>query len=83
VDKTFTAPVNSYLVIGFNDLKRASVLMSGCNCSSGAPNKARVAGEYFNAKRTNVLTSVSDRFLMIAKNRLQEVSILASGIFLM
>lgn len=54
-----------------------------CNCSSKAPYKALEAGEYFNAKRTNVLISLSEIFLMMAKIRLQDASIPASGIFLM
>ncbi len=82
VDKAFVAPVNLYLVIGFNDLKRGSVTLPCCKASSKAPNKALVAGGYFNARRTKVLISLSVKFLIMAKNRLQDAFILASGIFL-
>ncbi|MCY1563020.1 hypothetical protein D9M68_1004970 [compost metagenome] len=69
--------------MGFNDLKSDSVVLPCCNCSSKAPDKALVAGGYFKAKRTRVLISFSSSVFIIAKNRLQEDSILASGIFLM
>ena len=82
-DIAFDAPVSLYLVIGLSDTKSDSVALPCCKVSKKAPNKDLVDGGYFNAKRTNVFISISVKFLIMAKNRLQDDSMFASGIFLM
>lgn len=69
--------------MGFNDSYNVSEIEFSFIVSNNAPNKALVAGGYFIAKRTKVFLSLSDNVLRMANIRLQEVSILLSGIFLM
>lgn len=72
-----------YFVIGLRDRSSRSVNSVFRIWSRRAPNKARVAGGYFNASRTNDTCSLSSSRLRMASNRLQLASIVVSGIFLM
>src|ERR1035437_6727114 len=71
---------SSYFVMGFSDERRTNVFLVPRLFSTKAPNKALVAGGYINADFINKSCSLPVRFLMIAINLLQELSIVVSGI---
>ena len=73
----------SYLVIGFRDSFRVSVIGTSCISSSNAPSKALVDGGYFKDNRTSSFLSSKFNTLSISKSRRQDVFILVSGIFFM